>query len=124
MHRPPHPDEADDQALPCPQALLGATLALMSAWAQPLADSPLPPAGGQPLLARKIVSNLFFLHHHPTVGAALRALAGRLHGHWVAVAQGGASAACTTATATASASATTADAAGAPCLAGRVRHLH
>ena len=88
-------DDPDDQALPCPQALLGATLALMSACAQPFSDSALPLSSGRPLLARKIVSNLFFLHHHPAVGAPLRALAGRLHGHWAASAQASATAQAT-----------------------------
>lgn len=71
-------------AMPCPQAMLAGTLALMSAWAHPVAGCALHGAQRRPMLARKIVSNLFFLREHPLVSPALRGLAGQLHQHWAA----------------------------------------
>lgn len=85
---PNHPP--DDSTLPCPQAMLAGTLALMSAWAHPAQGCQLGSGQRRPLLARKIISNLFFLQQHPLVSPALRALAGRLHQHWVAGQAGGA----------------------------------
>jgi hypothetical protein len=35
------------------------------------------------LMARKIVSNLFFLQHHPDAPPPLRAVAAQLHARWV-----------------------------------------
>lgn len=69
--------------LPCPQAMLVGTLALMSAWAHPAEGCQLDSNQRRPLLARKIISNLFFLQQHPLCSPPLRALAGRLHQQWV-----------------------------------------
>jgi hypothetical protein len=56
-----------------------------------LLSMPSPAAGtGGPggLLTRKIVSNLFFLQHHPAVDAGLRRVIGNVHAHWRQIAQG------------------------------------
>lgn len=72
----------DEFELPCRDALLGATLALMSAYSRPEPDSALPEAARRRLIARKVLSNLFFLRAHPTLPPGLRDVAHALHGHW------------------------------------------
>lgn len=76
----------EDFNLPCAQALLAGTLALMTAYAGP-GDGADPPAR-RSLLARKIVSNLFFLREHPLVDDAMRRVVGKVHAHWVALLDG------------------------------------
>jgi hypothetical protein len=78
----------DDPGLPCPHALLAATLALMTAYAEPNPDARVDALTLRRLLARKIVSNLFFLHEHPALGASMRQVVGTVHGRWVALAGG------------------------------------
>lgn len=97
----------DEIAMPCAAALLAGTMALMTAYAQPEAPQgaeTLPGPGGGPdtacdprqrigdaaqarrvLLARKVVSNLFFLREHPGVDDGLRKVAARMHAHWTAL---------------------------------------
>lgn len=81
--------DADADAAPAPpslEALVAGTVALMTTWADP------PPAVGaaqanpRVLLARKIVSNLFFLQHHPCASPGLQQVMARAHQRWVAVA--------------------------------------
>lgn len=74
-------------ALPCHQALLGATLALMTAYAQPSADARVDAATQRRLMARRIVSNLFFLREHPALAPGLRQVMTAVHGHWAALAR-------------------------------------
>lgn len=88
MPKPDHDDDTDAHALPCPQAMLAGTLALMSAWAHPVAGCALHGPQRRPVLARKIISNLFFLEQHPLAGPAVRGLAGQLHRHWAAAGAG------------------------------------
>jgi hypothetical protein len=76
----------NDPGPPCPHALLAATLALMTAYAEPNPDARVDPVALRRLLARKIVSNLFFLREHPALGASMRQVVGTVHGRWVAVA--------------------------------------
>ncbi|WP_374674906.1 hypothetical protein [Ideonella sp.] len=83
------PSPADTADFPCPNALVVATFALMTRWAA------LPPdarTSGQaqasllrPLLARKIVSNLFFLMHHPDVPPPMAAALRHAHAQWQAM---------------------------------------
>ncbi len=68
--------------LPCDEALLAATLALMSAYAGPAADARIDAAAQRRLMARKIVSNLALLCGHPQLSPGLRQVAGTLHRHW------------------------------------------
>jgi hypothetical protein len=74
--------------LPCDQAMIAATLALMTAYADPAPDAKLPVEGQRRQMARKIVSNLFFLREHPAVGAGMRQVLTRMHRQWVALAEG------------------------------------
>ena len=79
---------ADDGiALPCDQALLAATLALMTAYANPCPEARVDAATQRRLMARRIVSNLFFLREHPALGPGMRQVVGAVHGHWVALAR-------------------------------------
>ena len=81
-------DASDALALPCPQALLAAAVALMSAYANPAPDATVDLATHRRLLARKVVSNLFFLREHPAVPAPLRRVMGQAHAHWAVLAAG------------------------------------
>ncbi|MBP6903499.1 MAG: hypothetical protein KBC73_25665 [Burkholderiaceae bacterium] len=79
-------DDDTKPSLPSLEALVAGTVALMTAWADPS-----PPARGdlatqRRLLARKIVSNLFFIQHHPCASAALRQVMANAHAHWVGLA--------------------------------------
>lgn len=79
---------ADDGiALPCDQALLAATLALMTAYANPCPAARVDAATQRRLMARRIVSNLFFLREHPALGPGMRQVVGAVHGHWVTLAR-------------------------------------
>ena len=79
---------ADDTLdnLPCPGALLAGTLALMTAWADPCGNAHCTAARQRHLMARKIVSNLFFLKGHPHVQPMLRNVMANAHRRWVLVA--------------------------------------
>ena len=82
----PTDPSTDEVTLPCEQALLAATLALMTAYARPAEDARLDADGQRQLMARKIVSNLFFLREHPALGAGMRQVVTRMHGHWLQLA--------------------------------------
>lgn len=71
--------------LPSIDALIAGTVALMTAWADPCPQSRLEPADLRRLLARKVVSNLFFLQHHPHAQPALRQSLAQAHARWVAL---------------------------------------
>ncbi|MDZ7812154.1 MAG: hypothetical protein U5L74_03160 [Ideonella sp.] len=74
----------DDASMPDAEALLAGTLALMTAWAHPSDEAKLPPETLQSLLRKKIVSNLFFLQHHPSLSPHLRQVVSNVHGQWQA----------------------------------------
>jgi len=79
-------DEADAVELPCAEALLAAVVALMSAHANPAPDARVDPDTHRRLLARKVVSNLFFLRQHPALSAPLRRVMAQAHAHWATLA--------------------------------------
>jgi len=68
---------------PCLEALVAGTFALMTCWAAPAADATLPSHRQRTLMARKIVSNLFFLKSHPHASPGLRQVMTRAHERWV-----------------------------------------
>lgn len=70
---------------PCAASLLAGTLALMTRWA-----APDPTELHRDLIARKIVSNLFFLREHPHLPAGLRLVSVKLHAAWSDIALGAA----------------------------------
>ena len=82
--------ERRDAALPCPEALLAGTLALMTSWADPCPNARLAPARLRPLLARKLVSNLALMSQHPAFSAPLRQVLAQAQGRWAALAGGSA----------------------------------
>lgn len=90
MHPPsrcPDDDADADIALPCAQALLAATLALMSAYAAAVAGSEARARGPtRRAMARKIVSNLACLQTHLGLDEPMRRVATKLHRHWCAIA--------------------------------------
>lgn len=81
-------DRDDDATLPSLEALIVGTLALATSWADPAADARVDTETQRRLMARKLVSNLFFLHHHPLASPAFREVAARLHARWVTLAEG------------------------------------
>lgn len=68
---------------PCLEALVAGTFALMTCWAAPAADARLTSRRQRTLMARKIVSNLFFLKSHPQASPGLRQVMARAHERWV-----------------------------------------
>lgn len=81
------PDAPDADALPSIDALVAGTFALMTTWADPCPHAPLPQADLRRLLARKVVSNLFFLQHHPLLRPEMRHCMAQAHARWVGLAQ-------------------------------------
>jgi hypothetical protein len=71
-----HVDQDGEYTLPCVEALLAGTLALMTGHAQ--SDD----AVHRGLMAKKIASNLFFLHQHPGLTEAFRTVLARLQKNW------------------------------------------
>ncbi len=79
--------EHDDDRLetPCAFGLLAATVALMTRYADPAPDAKVDVDKMRNLIARKIVSNLFFLQHHPSVPAHFGQVMAQAHQHWVGI---------------------------------------
>ena len=67
----------EEYMLPCAEALLAGTLALMSAYAQSS-----PSCCGRPLMAAQVVSNLIRLSHHPAFTPTMHTVLNRLCGSW------------------------------------------
>jgi hypothetical protein len=68
--------EDDEFVMPCSEALLAGTLALMTGHAQSAC------ATHRDLMGRKIRSNLFFLGQHPALTPNFRTVVQRMHQHW------------------------------------------
>lgn len=79
-------NDIDDLPVPCAEAMLAGTLALMTAWAVPCPNPAYDAQAQRSLIARKVVSNLFFLQHHPALSAGLRQVAANAHQRWQGVA--------------------------------------
>lgn len=77
------PGAPETDALPSIDALVAGTFALMTTWANPCPQAQLAPADLRRLVARKVVSNLFFLQHHPLLRPELRHCLARTHARWV-----------------------------------------
>lgn len=70
--------QADEEyELPCAEALLAGTLALMTAYAQGSPD-----CCGRPQMAAQLVSNLIRLSHHPAFTPTMHIVLKRLSGSW------------------------------------------
>ncbi|MCK6432952.1 MAG: hypothetical protein L6Q68_07965 [Aquabacterium sp.] len=83
------PDADEPHALPSLEALMAATLALMTGWAGPCPQARVDEHTQRRLIARKIVSNLFFLQHHPQAPPNLRQVCANAHARWQPLAADG-----------------------------------
>ena len=77
------PPEDESHEMPCVEAMLAGTLALMTGHAESACRQQ------RALMARKVVSNLFFLASHPGLNPNFRTVMGKMHPHWTALAQAG-----------------------------------
>lgn len=80
-------DDDSDLRMPSLEALVAGTVALMTTWADPCPEARVGTAEQRRLLARKVVSNLFFLQNHPCASPALRQVMVNAHQRWVVLAQ-------------------------------------
>lgn len=67
----------EEYVLPSVDALMAGTLALMTGYSQTPETCP-----NRSLMARKLVSNLFFLANHPHVSPTMRCMLGNLRTRW------------------------------------------
>ncbi len=74
--------EHEEYGMPCAEALLASTLALMTGHAQACC------ADHRELMAEKTVASLQVLSQHPLMSEGFRAVALRLHDRWALEAQG------------------------------------
>ncbi len=79
--------EHDQIETPCAFGLLAATVALMTRYADPAPDATVDIDKMRNLLARKIVSNLFFLQHHPSVPPSFGQVMAQAREHWAGIAR-------------------------------------
>lgn len=83
----------DDMAGPNPwpdlDTLVAGTVALMTAWADPCPQWSLGKTDFRRVLARKVVSNLTVLQHHPQARPELRQSLAKAQARWVGLAQHG-----------------------------------
>lgn len=79
------PMEHDQLETPCAFGLLAATVALMTRYADPAPDAKVDIDKMRDLLARKIVSNLFFLQHHPSVPPGFSHVMAQARRHWAGI---------------------------------------
>ena len=84
----------DTPQKPCAFGLLAATVSLMTRYADPAPDAKVGKDKMRDLLARKIVSNLFFLKHHPDLPAGFGQVMAQAHQHWESIALPPGKAAC------------------------------
>ena len=76
MNTEPELHEDEEHVMPCAEAMLAGTLALMTGHAQSAC------ATQRNLMGRKIRSNLFFLGEHPGLSPSFRTVVQRMHLHW------------------------------------------
>ena len=75
--------ENEEHVMPCAEAMLAGTLALMTGHAQSAC------AAQRDLMGRKIRSNLFFMGQHPGLTPNFRTVIQRMHQHWDTLVQAG-----------------------------------
>lgn len=71
------PPAHEEYSMPCAEALLASTLALMTGYVQACCDD------HREVMGRKIVANLQFLSEQPSVTAHFRSLLGSLRARWL-----------------------------------------
>lgn len=67
----------EEYTLPSVEALMAGTLALLTGYAQSAPD-----CAHRPLMAKKVVSNLFFLAGHPQLSAPMQTMLANLRTRW------------------------------------------
>jgi hypothetical protein len=67
----------EEYTLPSAEALMAGTMALLTGYAQSAPD-----CANRPLMAKKVVSNLFFLAAHPHISAPMQTMLGNLRTRW------------------------------------------
>ncbi len=67
----------DEYVMPTVEALMAGTLALLTGYAQSAPD-----CAHRPLMAKKVVSNLFFLSGHPQLSAPMQTMLANLRTRW------------------------------------------
>jgi hypothetical protein len=67
----------EQYTLPSVEALMAGTLALLTGYAQSAPDS-----AHRPLMAKKVVSNLFFLSEHPQLSVPMQTMLSNLRTRW------------------------------------------
>ncbi len=70
-------EATEEYTLPCAEAMLAGTLALMTGYGQSPSNCP-----NRPLLAAKLVSNLIRLSHNPVFTAPMRVMLANLTTRW------------------------------------------
>lgn len=83
MNTEPELHEDEEHVMPCAEAMLAGTLALMTGHAQSAC------AIQRDLMGRKIRSNLFFLGQHTGLSPSFRTVVQRMHRHWDALLKAG-----------------------------------
>ncbi len=78
-----HDDGGEEYELPAVEALVAATLALMTGYAQAG-----PEVSHRRLMARKLCSHLFFLSEHPQVSPPMQCMLANLRTRWQIEAEG------------------------------------
>jgi hypothetical protein len=76
MNPPVEDESVQEYVMPCAEAMLAGTLALMTGYAQH------GDAGVRSLMAKKVVSNLFFLSGHPHLSDHFKTMLGNLRSRW------------------------------------------
>lgn len=72
-------DDDDGYEMPSAEAMLAGTLALMTGHAESGCGH------HKGLMAKKVVSNLFFLSGHPALNPHFRQVVQRMHAHWARI---------------------------------------
>lgn len=81
-HATASPQGDEEYDMPCAEALLAGTLALMTAYAQSSRD------GHRDLMARKIATNIQVLARHPLLSIGFKTMLSNLQARWINPVQG------------------------------------
>ncbi|MEJ8847269.1 hypothetical protein [Variovorax rhizosphaerae] len=84
MHESPDDDVHD---APCACALVARAVTLMTEWAGPSPGHAGQPEAYRALLARQVMSDLYFLRSHPGLSPHLREAMAHAHQRWIALAR-------------------------------------
>jgi hypothetical protein len=77
----------DDTRMPCAEALVAGTVALMTTWADPCPQARLDAVQQRALMARQVVSNLALLSRHPALSPELRQVMAMARDRWAGLSE-------------------------------------